>query len=252
MWFGFTSRMWCSPCAPLCSSLCSIQRDTPQFAYPVPSRCLLRALRLQLQWFRAPVFKLLDEGAGLISSAFPWRNDTVRSPDEHFQRKTLTLFSSLFDSFSHKMWGARSLRGGVLPTAIAAWLKGRSRLPFRPLLPQEQEEFACKRWFVKARWDSFLHHIFCCFSFFSFFFFLNSTLKWVENECALPEQQGLLDWFRLKVGGGLNTDKKKQQCNRYAIILQLYYPRDFAVHAPLIHIHVDLKIGFLVANSWYR
>lgn len=84
--------MWCSPCAPLCSSLCSIQRDTPQFAYPVPSRCLLRALRLQLQWFRAPVFKLLDEGAGLISSAFPWRNDTVRSPDEHFQRKTLTLF----------------------------------------------------------------------------------------------------------------------------------------------------------------
>lgn len=98
----------------------------------------------------------------------------------------------------------------------------------------------------------FTPYILLFFFFFLCFFFLNSTLKWVENECALPEQQGLLDWFRLKVGGGLNTDKKKQQCNRYAIILQLYYPRDFAVHAPLIHIHVDLKIGFLVANSWYR
>lgn len=185
--------MWCSPCAPLCSSLCSIQRDTPQFAYPVPSRCLLRALRLQLQWFRASVFKLLDEGAGLISSAFPWRNDTVRSPDEHFQRKTLTLFSSLFDSFSHKMWGARSLRGGVLPTAIAAWLKGRSRLPFRPLLPQEQEEFACKRWFVKARWDSFLHHIFCCFSFFSFgFFFFKLYFKVIRKRMCATRAAGIV------------------------------------------------------------
>ena len=39
--------MWCSPCAPLRSSSCSVQRDTLQFAYPVPSRCLLRARRLQ-------------------------------------------------------------------------------------------------------------------------------------------------------------------------------------------------------------
>lgn len=72
--------MWCSPCAPLSFSSCSVQRDTLQF---VPSRCLLRAATSAIQWFSEPVFyarcQILDEGRTLLL-VFRWRNSAGSVP----------------------------------------------------------------------------------------------------------------------------------------------------------------------------
>lgn len=126
---AFTSRMWCSPCAPLCSSLCSVQRDTPQFAYPVPSRCLLRARRLQHSDSVSPSsphatsFSFLDEGRTVLP-VLRWRSSAGRVPVIVCSGRTFICFWSLFSSrlIFNKMWDARSLRGarGVLSSAVAA------------------------------------------------------------------------------------------------------------------------------------
>lgn len=119
-------------CPSACSSLSTIERDTPQFAYPVPSRCFLRARRLQPWRFGEPVFS-----ASFSSSSF-WMKEGL-FPRFSDGETALVLFRWTFlEGDIHafflfpprlifsKMWDARSLRSvrGVLSSVAAAWLKG--------------------------------------------------------------------------------------------------------------------------------
>lgn len=133
--------MWRSPRAPLCSSLCSIQRDTPQFAYPVPSRCLLRARRLQhtvIHRASLSLYELLDEGRTL-STVFRWRTSAgsvalIASRGRH--TRFLSFFSSSSTQFTQNVgraFSARSPRTALLSRGRLT--KGGSRLPFHLLLP---------------------------------------------------------------------------------------------------------------------
>lgn len=136
---AFTSRMWCSPCAPLCPSLCSIQRDTPHFAYPVPSLCLLRARRLQLQWFSEPVlsarFKLLDESR-TVFPVFRQRNSVGSVPMNIFRGRYSRLFLFSPTHFQQNVGHAFSARRPRCALFSCGRLtKGRSQLPFHLLLP---------------------------------------------------------------------------------------------------------------------
>lgn len=134
-------------CSCPCSSFSSVQRDTLQFAYPVPSRRLLRARRLQPQWF---------SGARLLRTlpAFGWRlfqqhcfdGETKPVPlsvlilkDDIFFLLWSYFFFRTRLVFFNTMWDARSLRSarGVLPSpAVAAWLNRVSRLVFPSAAPR--------------------------------------------------------------------------------------------------------------------
>ena len=129
------------------------------------ARLLLRArCELFLEGgMKTGLFSLCSDGeATLVLSLWSFLEEDIHAFSFFFFLSFFFFFFFLFlpppslrDSFSSKnagrASGARRPRSALLGRGRLT--DGGSRLPFHPLLPEEQEEFACKRWFITARWE---------------------------------------------------------------------------------------------------